>query len=56
MRTYKKVGTDPQLIRRYRRYQQYCTCLKLDLLFQAALLCVCALGFDYFTWQVRVRP
>ena len=30
--------------------------LKLDLLFQAALLCVCALGFDYFTWQVRVRP
>ena len=22
MRTYKKVGTDPQLIRRYRRYQQ----------------------------------
>eukprot|EP00964_Phaeocystis_antarctica_P113442 scaffold77473_cov96-Phaeocystis_antarctica.AAC.1 len=21
------------------------------LLFQAALLCVCALGFDYFTWQ-----
>ena len=51
MRTYKKVGTDPLLIRRYHRYQQYCTCLKLDLLFQAALFCVCVLGFDYFTWQ-----
>ena len=51
MRMYKKVGTDPALIDRYRRYQQFCSCLKLDLLFQLSLVTVCVLGFDTFSWQ-----
>ena len=54
MRTYKKVGTDPALIRRYRRYQQFCSGLKLDLLFQAGVISLCVLGFDKFSWQWRL--
>ena len=51
MRTYKKVGSDPVLLECYRRYQQFCTVLKLDLLFQLELCTFCFLGLRELTWQ-----
>ena len=51
MRTYKKVGTDPALIRAYGRYQQFCSCLKLDWLFQLVLLS----AFSMHTWRNNLR-
>ena len=44
MRRYKKVGTDPLLIRLYGRYQAFCSLLKFDLLLQLALLTFTLIG------------
>ena len=46
MRTYKKVGADPALLACYQRYQQFCSFLKLDWLFQIALVGIAV--FDGF--------
>jgi len=51
MRTYKKVGTDPELLACYQRYQQFCATLKLDWLFQLEVLAFGFLGFELWTWQ-----
>jgi hypothetical protein len=51
MRTYKKIGTDPVLLACYTRYQQFCSALKLDLLFQIQLAAFCLLGFRALTWR-----
>ena len=44
MRMYKKVGTDPELIYLYLRYQRHCSILKLDLLFQLGILAFMLIG------------
>ena len=44
MRTYKKVGSDPELLACYQVYQRFSTTLKLDWLFQLQLLAYVLLG------------
>lgn len=51
MRTYKKVGTDPQLLACYSVYQRFCSTLKLDWLLQLELLAFSLLGLQELTWQ-----
>jgi len=51
MRTYKKVGADPALLACYQRYQQFCSFLKLDWLFQIALVGIAVLGLTEGEWQ-----
>ena len=51
MRTYKKVGADPALLACYQRYQQFCSFLKLDWLFQIALVGIAVLGLTEDEWQ-----
>lgn len=51
MRTYKKVGTDPALLRCYATYQRFCSVLKLDWLLQLELLAFSLLGMQELTWQ-----
>ena len=51
MRTYKKVGTDPILLKCYATYQQFCTMLKLDWLLQLQLLAFSFLGLQELSWQ-----
>lgn len=51
MRTYKKVGTDPQLLACYSMYQRFCSTLKLDWLLQLEILAFSLLGLQEFTWQ-----
>lgn len=51
MRTYKKVGSDPELLACYQVYQRFSTTLKLDWLFQLQLLAYVLLGTAVPSWQ-----
>lgn len=51
MRTYKRVGAGPFMLRCYQRYQQFCAVHKLDLMCQVQFVAYSMLGLHQGSWQ-----